>query len=239
MPQLVSRSKNFATPDLYERPADQISWLIASEKRAPLSCRDPILMPLDVLRPTQVAVGMRSVACKRAKVARRVGKSKQIARFLDKRPIPSVVGPGGDLYMIDHHHLGLALWQAEVKQVYVHIVRDFSALARPAFWRKMEADGCLYPFDEAGQRVRPSRLPAGLHALKEDPFRDLAWSVREEGGFEKSPIPYAEFQWAAFFREHVSERTLKTNYDKAVAKAVHLSRSREAAALPGFVANRR
>lgn len=236
MQHVFEISKGGARKHKSEQRSTVTPQLRRQEKLSPEFGGVPILVPLEALRPTQVAVGMRAVAWKREKVASHVGKSKRIARFLDKRPIPSVVGPGGDLYMIDHHHLGLALWQADVGEAYVRIVEDFSALAKPAFWRKMEANGCLYPFDATGQRVRPSRLPAGLHALKEDPYRDLAWSVREAGGFEKSRIPYAEFRWAAFFRERISERTLRTNYDAAVAKAVRLCRSRDAIELPGYAA---
>lgn len=208
---------------------------LALPKRG-VDAAEPILVPIDMLRPTQVAVGMRAVAQKRDKVESRAGKSKLILRFLDKRPIPSVVGPGGDLFIIDHHHLGLALWQADIEQAFVRIVDDLSALPKPTFWTRMEASGRLYPFDESGHRIRPSGLPPALHALRHDPFRDLAWSVREAGGFAKSPVPYAEFRWAAFFREHISARTLRTNYDSAVAKALRLTATREAANLPGFLA---
>ncbi len=197
----------------------------------------PVLVPLEVLHPTQVAVGMRAVAWKRRKVERRAGRSKQIERFLGARPIPSVVGPEGALYMIDSHHLGLALWQAEVEKAYVSIIDDLSRLPKAQFWRRMEASGRLYPFDEEGRRVRPSRLPGALHALREDPFRDLAWSVREAGGFAKSPVPFAEFRWAEFFRAHLSERTLRRDYERAVARALKLSRCPEARGLPGYVHN--
>jgi hypothetical protein len=181
---------------------------------------------------------MRSVAAKREKVIRRAERRDKITRFLDRRPIPSVLGPEGQLYIIDHHHLGLALWQAEVDAAVVRIVEDLSSLPKPVFWTRMEAAGRLYPFDEAGQRVRPSRLPKALPALREDPFRDLAWSVREAGGFKKCSEPYAEFRWAAYFRQHIAARTLDRNYDLAVEKAVKLCRAKEAKRLPGYVDRR-
>ena len=97
----------------------------------------------------------------------------------------------------------------------------------------MEAEGCLYPFDEEGRRIKPSRLPARLAGLRADPYRDLAWSVREAGGYDKGTRPYSEFAWADYFREQISERAIDRDYDAAVAKAVQLARRKDAAGLPG------
>ena len=191
-------------------------------------------VPIESLRPTQVAVGMRAVAYKRAKVEQRARRAKHLRKFLHRRPIPSVVGPGGDLFMIDHHHLGLALWQSEIDTAYVRIVADLSGIPPSQFWYRMEARGLLYPFDESGARVSPARLPRRLGALRDDPYRDLAWSVREAGGFLKSHEPFSEFRWADFFRDRISERTLVRSYETAVERALALSRSRAARELPGF-----
>ncbi len=191
-------------------------------------------VPLDRLRPTQAAVGMRAVALKRRKVEKHVATPRKIERYLDHRPIPSVIGPGGDLFMIDHHHLGLALWQAEVETAFVVVIEDFSVLPVAMFWHRMEQGGWLRPFDEEGRRIAPSKLPKRIKGLRQDRYRDLSWSVREAGGFVKSPQPYSEFLWADFFRTRVSESLIAKNYDVAVAKALKLSRSSQARHLPGF-----
>lgn len=162
--------------------------------------------PLEALRPTQMAVGMRSVTRKQRKVENRAGKRKKIEKLLCKRPIPAVRGPDGALFIVDHHHFGLALCLAQVKTAYVHVIDDISQLSRHAFWQRMEAEGRLYPYDEFGRRIPPSLLPTSLHALRHDPFRDLAWEVREAEGFDKAPEPYAEFHWANFFREQIPSR---------------------------------
>lgn len=193
-----------------------------------------ILVPLEALRPTQATVGMRAVAMKRRKIEKRLRMPSRIARFLEQKPIPSIRGPGGHLFMIDHHHLGLALWQAEIETAYVHVIEDLSVLPIASFWRRMEADGRVHPFDAEGRRIQPSRLPSRLNALREDAFRDLAWSVREAGGFAKSRMPFAEFQWAEYFREHVPERTVTRDYEAAVARALKLARARAASHLPGW-----
>lgn len=191
--------------------------------------------PLELLRPTQMAVGMRSVVRKQRKLERRAGKRKRIEKILVKRPIPAVRGHGGALFIVDHHHFGLALWQAQVKSVYAQVIDDLSALSPAAFWRRMEADGWLHLYDERGQRIKPALLPTSLDALRHDPFRDLAWDVREAGGFRKADEPYAEFHWANFFREHIALSAIRRDYKAAVRTALKLSRSEQAAHLPGHV----
>jgi hypothetical protein len=189
---------------------------------------------IDLLKPTQMAVGMRSVTRKMRKVERRAGKRKKIEKLLLDRPIPAVCGPDGGFFIVDHHHFGMALCLAEVKSAYVHVIDDMSSLSHASFWRRMEADGRLYPYDEFGRRIQPSLLPPSLHALRHDPYRDLAWEVREADGFHKVAEPYAEFRWANFFREHISPTTIRRNPKDAVRLALKLCKSRLAARLPGY-----
>jgi hypothetical protein len=196
--------------------------------------RDPILLPLDCLRPTQVAVGMRAVAAKRRRIGPYVRKRKKLARYLERRPIPAVFGPERAFYIVDHHHLSLALTQSGVGAAYVEILDDFSAMSLPRFWSAMEERGFVYPFDETGRRVAVSRLPRDLSWMRADPYRDLAWSVREAGGFHKSQAPFSEFRWAEFFRARIDPQLVATDYRRAVAQAFALARSYSASALPGF-----
>lgn len=196
----------------------------------------PIIVSIDNLRPTQMAVGMRSVKHKRRRLERRTRKG--LAKLLDGRPIPAVRGPEGDLYMVDNHHFGLALWHAEIEQAYARVIDDKSTLTPAAFWNWMESEGWLYPYDEEGRRVAPCALPVRLHELRHDPFRDLAWEVREAGGFRKSRVPYSEFRWANFFREHIAAAMVRRNYDSAVEHAMRLCESPLAAALPGYVSGK-
>jgi hypothetical protein len=191
------------------------------------------LVDLARLRPTQMAVGMRSVKHKRRKL--QDGAPARIERALVKRPIPAVLGPKNQLFMVDHHHFGLALWQAEVGAAYVRVIDDKSRLGPAAFLKEMEADGRLYPYDEDGQRVCFKQLPAKLCDLRDDPYRDLAWEVRAAGGYGKSPMPYAEFSWANFFRERIALASVQRNYDGAIAKAMKLTRHKAAAGLPGYL----
>lgn len=227
---------HIADSDLLSAAAERLRTMRQSSTRTRRAKALPrALVALEILHPTQAVVGMRSVERKRRNIEKRLGRRGKIASFLAERPIPTVLGPGSRLYMIDHHHLGLALARADVEEAYVEIIDDLTDLTRAAFWRRMEAQGKLYPFDEKGRRIPPSQLPSGLPELRHDPYRDLAWYVREAGGFAKSPQPYAEFRWADYYRERISARALRSDFDAAVTRAVKLARCKTAAGLPGFI----
>ena len=205
-------------------------------RSGPKPAKAPIKVPLKHLRPTQIGVGMRSVAAKRRKVRRRVKCARKLSRFLEARPIPAVRGPGNAYYIIDRHHLSMALLQNEVSAAFVEVIDDLSGLSPSRFWRVMEREGRLYPFDERGRRVEHFQFPCAISELKHDPYRDLAWSVRERDGFKKCRQPFAEFAWADFFRNRIPQALLKKNYAKAVSRAIKLAKSEVAFGLPGHVA---
>lgn len=194
-----------------------------------------IMVSLEALRPTQMSVGMRAVTYKRRKFERRIKKAKGLENALRRRPIPAVRGPRGELFIVDHHHLGLALWQAEIESAYVRVIGDFSRLRMPHFWQRMQSNGWLHPFDEEGHPVAPHSLPPWLHAMRHDPFRDLAWEVREAGGFEKSHTPFAEFLWAHYFRARISLSAIREDPSAVLNEAMKLARTRAAADLPGWI----
>lgn len=175
---------------------------------------------------------MRAVEAKRRRLNSR--KAKKRGRYLARRPIPAVYGPNQELYIVDHHHLSLALLQSKATSALVKVIDDYSDLSPRSFWAAMEVQGFVYPFDETGSRVPLSRMPRGISKLKADPYRDLAWSVREAGGFKKTRAPYSEFRWAEFFRTTIPTCIVSENYDRAVSIAVKLARSAAAAGLPGY-----
>ncbi|WP_045837930.1 ParB-like protein [Hyphomicrobium sp. 99] len=192
-------------------------------------------VPLEDLRPTQMAVGMRAVAAKREKVERRVRSRRKLRRYLEARPIPAVLGPGDDFFIIDHHHLSLALLKSDVEEAFVDVVADLSLLPRKQFLRRMTTLGLLHAYDGRGQPVCPTKLPESLKDLRADPYRDLAWSVREAGGFAKSGKPFAEFRWADFFRTRIPRSTVRRDFEYAHDRAMWLARSQEATRMPGYI----
>src|ERR1051325_4351116 len=97
--------------------------------------REPLLKPVAIsdLRPTQMTVGMREVGEKRKEL--RARKSKDIRRFLGAHMIPAVRGPNKAHYLIDHHHLALALHEEGLRDVLATIVADLSMVEdEDEFW---------------------------------------------------------------------------------------------------------
>src|SRR5439155_1355494 len=117
--------------------------------------------------------------------------------------VPVVIGPGGKLYMIDHHHLSRAAWEAGRKSVWVEVKADLSKTRN--FWAEMERRKWVYPVDQFGTRRSAEQLPQDVRGLADDPYRSLAGEVREQGGYEKNEAPFSEFRWADFFRSRIPQ----------------------------------
>jgi hypothetical protein len=186
------------------------------------------------LRPTQIAVGMRLVKAKRKGLRARERKPQELVTFIIENPIRAVRGPGGDLWVVDHHHLGHALQQEGFKTAPVVIIGDVSKVSRRDFWKTMEEKGWLHPFDSKGRKRPIKDIPAKIIDMEDDPYRSLAGFVREAGGFAKSQTPYAEFLWADYYRKLIPLKRLKRNFDKALEDAMDLAHKTEAAGLPGY-----
>ncbi|KAL4443720.1 hypothetical protein ABPG75_011457 [Micractinium tetrahymenae] len=96
-------------------------------------------VPVLSLRPTQLAVGMYQVSFK-------VGRLKQMLKdgslqgYLRSHPVPVVEGPGGGLYMTDHHHLASAL------------VKLAAQVDSPKDRKKGRSKPCIEPADKALSR---------------------------------------------------------------------------------------
>ncbi len=182
------------------------------------------------LRPTQLTVGKAEVAAKRAEWET-LGKHKR--KQLQAHCFPGVLGPQQQVYIVDHHHLGLALLEEGVKKVAVLIQRDFSWLESSVFWRTMEFNRWAHPYDGRGRRRDYEAFPAGLAALLDDPYRSLAARVRVAGGCAKDATPYAEFLWADFYRARIKLRGGRIS-DKDLQQALSLAHTHEAGYLPGW-----
>jgi hypothetical protein len=164
-----------------------------------MSVREPILKPVAIadLRPTQMTVGVREVKEKRKRW--RDESNKKGAEFLGKHMIPVVLGPKDRHYIIDHHHLALALHDEGVKEVLVTVVKNLRTLEPDSFWFVLDNHSWMHSYDDEG-RLRPYKdLPKTVAGLIDDPFRSLAGELRRAGGFAKDTTPFSEFLWADFF----------------------------------------
>jgi hypothetical protein len=184
------------------------------------------------LRPTQFSVGYIEVERKAKQWADM--KHKKLEAELEQHVFPAVLGLSRDYYVIDHHHLGVALLERGVKEVWVTVLDDLSWLDARAFWRTLEFRGWAYPYDQKGRRRTYGEMPKRLLQLKNDPYRGLAGLVQEAGGFAKVPEPFAQFLWADFFRPRIVARLIKASPRRAIPLGVKLARSPQARYLPGW-----
>jgi hypothetical protein len=196
--------------------------------------RDPFVKPVPIsdLRPTQITVGMREVAAKRAHW--REQSSKKGAEFLGKHMIPVVLGPKEHHYVIDHHHLARALHEEGVKDVLISVVANLSKLELDSFWFVMDNRDWMHPFDDKGERRGYADIPKSVSALVDDPFRSLAGELRRAGGYAKDTTPFSEFLWADFLRRRMKRKAVERDYSDAVEKALELAKTHEASYLPGW-----
>lgn len=195
---------------------------------------EPVLQPVPLrdLRPTQITVGLREM--QRKARAWRERRRNEDGAWLGQHMIPCVEGPGGHWWLIDHHHLALALLEEGVEDVLVSVVARLSHLPKRRFFTVMDCHNWLHLYDAEGKRRDLDDLPRHLHKMIDDPFRSLAGEVRRAGGYAKSSTPYSEFLWADFLRERLRRRQAESGSPKILAQAVDLARSSEAAYLPGF-----
>lgn len=196
--------------------------------------REPRINPVAIatLRPTQITVGMREVLAKRKDW--RDHPERKRADFLGKHLIPVIWGPKGEYYVIDHHHLTLALHKEGVRDIATMVVADLRRLPREAFWVYLDNRGWLHPFDARGRRRSYGDVPKRISALVDDPFRSLAGELRQNGGFAKDTAPFSEFLWADFLRRRIKRKLIVDDFSVALARGLKLAKSREADYLPGW-----
>ncbi|WP_026166981.1 ParB-like protein [Novosphingobium nitrogenifigens] len=194
----------------------------------------PILHPVSIhdLRPTQITVGLREVETKRRQWRDRPRDAA--GRFLGGHMIPAVIGPKGQPWIVDHHHLALAMLQEGVEEVMISVLARLDDLPKKRFMAFMDAHNWLHPYDEDGKRREFSDLPRHIRDLVDDPYRSLAGEVRRAGGYAKSPTPYTEFLWADFFRDRIKSGKLENDFGDALSHALPLARSQDARHLPGW-----
>jgi hypothetical protein len=199
------------------------------------SAREPILKPvrLTELRPTQITVGMREVE-ERRKHWRGLAGGKKRELFLQKHLIPVILGAGGRHYIIDHHHLVLALHQEGLNEMYVTVLADLSALDKRTFWFVLDQRTWMHPFDAEGVRRSYEKIPKRVDRMADDPYRSLAGEIRRLGGFAKDTTPYSEFLWADFLRRHIKRGAVERNFKRALHTALTIAKSKKADYLPGW-----
>jgi hypothetical protein len=183
---------------------------------------------VDDVRPTQFSVGSVAVTCKAHNIAEKSKKKLKKHLKNEKRWIPAIVGPDGNFYMTDHHHLSTALhravspkWGNKSKVLHIQILDNFTTkdASWGEFWEAMQKENRSYNYDNKGTPdMNFALLPADVGGLLNDPYRTLSRWVRESCGYVKAgkeqcdgirtdhehKAPYfMEFYWGNFFRQHL------------------------------------
>jgi hypothetical protein len=199
-----------------------------------MSAASRCIVAIEAVRPTQFAVGYREVEERAQNI---VGKSpKKLKKYLEEHLPLLVVGPGGVPYLIDGHHLALALLRHRVANHFeARVEANWRDLSPADFWKQMQQHGWVYLYDEKGNGpLAPDQLPRKVTELKDDPYRALAWEVRKRGGYQKTNASFAEFKWASYFRSRIPIGTAPGDFDQAIEAALKISHLPEAKNLPGF-----
>ena len=124
------------------------------------------LCDLRSLRPLQGAVGMGEVLEKRAKIEKKTEKAK---RHLAADPIKVVRGPGGRLFVTDHHHDALAWLMAGISSGVCSIEADASSTDSKEFWVQLQERHKVRLADKNGAAITPDSLPKskGINVINE------------------------------------------------------------------------
>lgn len=187
---------------------------------------------IEKLRPTQPFVGQLQVDENQARLAEK--SHKQLDKYLDKKPIPVVISPEGNYWLVDRHHLTKALWQLGVKEVPVNVIAHLQD--KNTFWQQMSANHWVWLKDEKGAAVSPQQLPQHIGDLPDYPYRSLAGELQDAGYYEKNKqVYFVEFAWANWLGEqmHWADVTAK-NLPERLEQAKKLACSPQAKALPGY-----
>lgn len=192
-----------------------------------------IEVSLSELRPTQAAIGFEEVTIKRQEWQSL--SRPNFKKIINQHWFPGVIGPGGTYYIVDHHHLGMALHLEACSKVKLTVLQDFSWLDQDSFWKLLEFHQWVHPYDEKGKRISFQKIPTQISELKDDPYRSLAGIARRSGAFAKDITPFSEFLWADFYRLRIDKSVLKSSPSHALELAHQLAKLRHASYLPGWI----
>ena len=134
---------------------------------------------VDSILPTQQNEGFTEVDAKAAGFDLYTSLSEVEADLLgDAEPV--VIGPGGQLYLLDGHHTFTALldsvWGADDPTVYVNVVANYSTDTEAQFIEEMQANNFLLPLND-GVPEPVADLPTSLTGLTSDVYRGLEYSI--------------------------------------------------------------
>jgi autotransporter passenger strand-loop-strand repeat protein/autotransporter-associated beta strand protein len=145
---------------------------------------------VDSIAPTQMNEGFTEVDIKAAGFDLDTSLALVEADLVNEIE-PVVIGPGGQLYLLDGHHTFTSLldsvWGAGNPTVYVNVIANYSTLTEQQFITQMQANNWLLPLnDGVPQSVSPSSgsisppIPTTLTGLTSDVYRGLEYSILKQ-----------------------------------------------------------
>ena len=103
-------------------------------------------------------------------------KRKQRQQAIESR-VSRGAGPGRTYYIVDHHHLGIALIEQGIKEVWVTKLDDMSWLDGQTFWRTLEFRAWAHLYDHRGRRRPYTDMPTNSRSCRMTPIAvSPAWS---------------------------------------------------------------
>ena len=138
---------------------------------------------LNSILPTQMNEGLTEVGKKTAGFDLLPSDQLQATLLTDIEPV--VIGPDGQLYLLDGHHTFTALadsiYGGSDPTVYIDVVANYSGLSESAFFATMQANNLLLPLNEGVPQTvddaTGAPIPTSLLDLTNDPYRGLEYSI--------------------------------------------------------------
>lgn len=179
-------------------------------------------LAVEQVTPTQPSVGLQAVWERTEKIEKKYRKNK-LATYLKEKVAPVVIGPGQKYYILDRHHLSLALYLAKIpheqKLLHARVLANFSQMDQQQFWNELKKRNWVY-LKRRGVDINVSELPQKVTELRDDPYRSLARLAEKKGLFQKEDRPYIQFEWAQQLRDKIKIPDDQMPKTKAELKAL-------------------
>jgi len=174
---------------------------------------DYCLLRPERVRPTQVFVGKVEMECTKSEIESL--NSSSLHSFIIENQVPTIIGPGPDFFITDHHHFAVAMFQAflDFKRPTIHrvmyacIQADYSTMSMTNFWSTMKSQKFVFLEDERGNNITVDTIPDTLKLMADNPYRTFASWLRNSNAYVKCgtkqtrKLPQCKHQSAPFFLE--------------------------------------